>query len=672
MGRAGARLAPGPASGYSGIEMSVSFTGGRPSPKKDGAPALGAAASSPLDPLPFRRAAIALAEAVIPGSPSIPAADEATVALADEVVSHFQPALATAWRVAQATLDAAAVAQKGRPFHRLSASAQHELVRRWEEDPVLRTPLGLVSLVYRFVHFDRKPVYESLGGKLNVVNHLEEPRWLKQIHRADEWPGTEDVECDVVVIGTGAGGAVVGRELAERGLAVVFVEEGEHHRRDSFDGSSVRAHQRFYRGAFSVGNAMMPILMGRMVGGSTAINGGTCFRTPPWILDRWCEEIGTDEFAPSTMLRHFERVESVLQVAPSERRFIGPIADVMSRGCDALGWSHAPIRRNAPGCDGSGFCDFGCRTDAKRGTNLSYLPPALERGSLVFSELRAERILLDGKRAVGVSGVTRSGRTMRVRGRAVVLAGGSIPTPLLLLDQGIANGSGEVGRNLTIQPSSGFSALFDEEIRGRKHIPQGYACDEFLRQGILMMAAQPDVNVAGVLFPFSGQRLMEALARIDNVASFALLVRDSSRNGRVWRDVAGFPAITYSMTREDVEHMHTAMIHAGEMCLAAGARTLYPVTLKNQVIQGARDFQAFKKASLAASDFVWTSYHPMGTCKMGHDPRSSVVDLDHQAHDVPGLFIVDGSTVPSALGVNPQLTIMAMATRAAEKIAALL
>ena len=480
------------------------------------------------DSLPFSRAAIALAEAIVPGSANIPAADEATVALADEAVRTFHPSLAKAWRIAQATLDAAAIAQKGRPFHALSAEAQHALIRRWEEDPVLRMPLGLVSLVYRFVHFDRASVYETLGGKLNVVTNLEEPRWLRQIQRADEWTGDDDVECDVVVIGTGAGGAVVARELAERGFAVVFIEEGEHYRRSSFDGSSVRAHQRFYRGAFSVGNAPMPIFMGRLVGGSTAINGGTCFRTPPWVLERWCEEIGTDDFAPAAMKRHFERVESILQVAPSDRRQIGPIADVMARGCDALGWSHGPIQRNAPGCDGSGFCDFGCRTDAKRGTNIAYLPPALEKGAVCFTGLRAESIVIEGGCAVGVNGVTKRGRKVTVRARTVVLAGGSIPTPILLLNQGIANGSGEVGKNLVVQPSTGFSALFDDEIRGRKHIPQGYVCDEFLRDGMLIMAAQPDINIAGVLFPFSGQRSWSALDQIDHIASFALLVPDSS------------------------------------------------------------------------------------------------------------------------------------------------
>lgn len=609
------------------------------------------------------RAALALAEALIPGSSRIPAADEVTVRRTEELVANFHPALLRAWDAAQQTLDAAAYARRGRRFQALGALAQDQLLRQFEQDPVLGKALALISLVYKLVHFDEPP-----RQGLPVVSSIEDGRWMRQMHRGDAWE-EGDVECDVVVIGSGAGGAVVGRELAGRGLAVVFIEEGEYHRRQDFDGSAVRAHQRFYRPVFSVGNAVIPIMMGRMVGGSTAINGGTSFRTPPWILERWCEELGTDDFAPDEMRRHFERVEAVLDVRPARREVIGPIADVMARGCEALGWSHLPIPRNAPDCDGSGFCDFGCPSGARRSADVAYLPPALDGGAILFNATKVERILVENGRATGVLARAKGGREIRVRARAVVLAAGSIPTPMLLLEQGLCNRSEQVGRNLSLHPSCGFSALFEEEIRGHGHIPQGYACDEFLREGMLLTAAQPTHNIAALLFPFTGRRLMATLDRMDHLASFALLLHDSTRNGRVWgRDIAGFPAITYNVARADVERMHLAMVRTGEMCLAAGAKELYPVMISCPLLSGRQEFDAFRRMKPTAADYVWLSYHPLGTCKMGVDPQTSVVGIDHQTHDVAGLFVVDGSTVPGPLGVNPQLTIMAMATRAAEKI----
>jgi choline dehydrogenase-like flavoprotein len=615
-----------------------------------------------------RRSALALAEAIIPGSATVPAADEATVAAVEEVVRNFDPRFTKAWELAQATLSAAAIRHGGRPFHMLSTTAQDALIRRWEDDPILSVPLGLVALVYKFVHFDLPQVYEKMGGKFNVVRELESPRWLEQIQPGNELPEGEDIECEVVVVGTGAGGAVVGKELADRGFAVVFVEEGEHYRRDAFDGSSVSAHRRFFRFALAVGNAAIPLFIGRMVGGGTAVNTGTCFRTPSWVLDRWCEEIGTDDFTPAAMERHFARVEGTLQVGPSETRVIGPIANAMARGCDKLGWSHGPVQRNAPGCDGSGFCDFGCRTDAKRGTNLAYIPPALEKGAMLFTGLRADSVLLERGRAVGIEAVAKNGRKVRVRAPTVILAGGAIPTPLFLLKQGIANRSGEVGKNLTLHPSGAMLARLPDSIGGPAHTPQGYMCDQFAREGMLILTAQPDYNVAGIVYPFAGRRLMETLDHFDQMAGFGMIVPDVSR-GRVWRDVAGYTAISYNVAEQDVDRMHQAMIRTGEMCLAGGADKLYPVVLGTGVLEGQRGLDQFRKAKLTAKNIVWTSYHPLGTSKMGKDPATSVVDLDHQTHDVPGLFIVDGSTVPGPLGVNPQITIMGMATRAAERIA---
>ena len=614
------------------------------------------------------RAGLALAEAIIPGSAGIPAADETTFERSQDAVRDFHPAAVRPWRVALRALDAAAVAYTGRPFHALSARKQEELIVRWQTDPVLKSPLNLLGLIYKFVHFDRDDVYGTLGGKLNVVTSLEQPRWLEQVHRADAW-ADGDIECDVVVVGTGAGGGVVGRELVDRGYAVVFVEEGEHHRRDAFDGRAISAHRRFYRATVSVGNAPMPIFMGRLVGGSTAINGGTCFRSPPWVHERWCDELGTDDLSEQAMAPHYDRVERLLEVQPSTRETIGPIADFVARGCDALGWSHAPVPRNAPGCDGKGFCDLGCRTDARLGTNLSYVPAALGKGALLLTGARVESVLLEGgNRATGVEAVTSTGRTLRVRARAVVLAGGAVPTPLLLLKQGLANRSGQVGRNLTMHPSTGYAAVAEEPIHGPGHIPQGYACDEFLRDGILMLAAQPDYNVSGVIFPLVGQRLMEAVDQIDHMASFGLLVRDAAPSGRVWRDVGGVPAVTYNLDPRDVSLMHDAMVHAAEMSHAAGARRIYPFVVGHAPLDTPADLAAFRRERLGPSDFVWTSYHPLGTCRMGRDPKTSVVDLDHAVHDVPGLYVVDGSTVRGPIGVNPQMTIMAMATRAAARI----
>lgn len=618
------------------------------------------------------RSALAMAEALLPGSGKVAPADEATVAAVEGMLGHLSPRVIAAFRAAQRTLDAAAVLATGRPFHRLSAERQDRLLTAWEDDPLLATPLYVVALVYKLAHFDRGPVYEGLGRKFHLTTQLEQPRWLEQLvdaERLELSPG-EDVEAEVVVVGTGAGGAVVGKELADAGLAVCFVEEGDHHRRDAFKGSAVDAHQRFYRGAFSIGNAPMPVMVGRMVGGSTAINTGTSFRTPEWVLERWCRELGSDDFRPSRMAPYFDKVERTLGVEPAERRWVGPIADVVERGCEAMGWAHGPILRNAPGCEGTGFCDFGCPTDARRSTNLSYLPPALERGALGITGLRVTEVLLEGGRAVGVAGEsTRSGKRIRVRAPVVVFAGGTIPTPLFLQKQGLALSSGQVGRNLTLHPSGGMHGVFDEPINGPHHIPQGWHLKEFIPDGILVSAAQADFNVASLMFPVTGRRLMRIMDDYDHTASFGVLIADAARNGRVWGDVGGTPAITYNLQPADVAKLHQGMVRVGEMLLAAGAKRLLASLKGFTTIEDRDDFERFRQHRPRAGDFLLTSYHPLGTCQMSRTPADGVVDLNHETHDVPGLFLVDGSVVRGPLGVNSQITIMALATRAAERIA---
>lgn len=224
----------------------------------------------------------------------------------------------------------------------------------------------------------------------------------------------------IVVVGTGAGGAVVGRELAEKGYAVVFLEEGPFLQRHEFCRSVLSSNQQYYRNQImTVGNTVIPVLVGKLVGGSTAVNTGTCLRPPDRILNKWCETLGSEDFSPENMHLYFERVNQQLQVAPSDRKAIGPFADIIARGCDKLGFSHYAIPRNAPDCKGEGFCIFGCAADARRSTNVSYIPPALQRGAMVMTSAQVNHIAIEKDRAVGQpfgllgnsGGGSRRGRT---------------------------------------------------------------------------------------------------------------------------------------------------------------------------------------------------------------------------------------------------------------------
>ncbi len=617
-----------------------------------------------------RRLALAFAEAIIPGSPGLPGADERTLVQIEEYVERVGlgltlPALGTMLEL----LDRTAVAYTGRRFSLLSRAEQQRCLDHFSNNPATKIPIHLFAVMLKMLHFDRDDVLTPLGVNRKRIMPQTPPSWMANVHGAAEWDPDETIECDVVVIGTGAGGGVIGAELAERGHAVLFVEEGPYAQRHDFQHSQVEAFERFYRtGTWVFGNNVFPIFSGKLVGGSTAINTGTSLRPPGFVIDDWQERLG-DDFSADALEPYFAKVEAKLGVRPNSRAAIGPIADVIARGCDKLGWSHFAIPRNAPDCEGEGFCTYGCPTEARRSTNVSYVPAALKNGATLLTGFRAETVIVENGRAVGLRGVsTANGKEIEVRSRVVVLSGGSIPTPLLLLKQGIANRSGQVGRNLTLHPSTGMTAIFDERIDGQRHIPQGYGSMEFIDDGILINAAQSDPTVFAITLATMGERLMQAVAVQDHSLGLGILVHDHGPGGRVRPGPLGRPLITYNLVPKDVEMLHKGLVRTAQMLFAAGAKRLYPGMMSRPEIDGPDELSRLTEMQPRANDFILISFHPLNTCKMGEDPRDSVVNLEQESHDVKNLFIVDGSSIPGAPAVNPQITIMAFATRAAEHV----
>ncbi len=621
------------------------------------------------------RTLVALAETALPAGRFLPAAGEGTVHKVERFLERLPPTVQTGIHVLLHGLDASAWLGHRRPFAKVASDRRLAMLEGWRTgDPIRRLMLRALVSPLKFAHFDDPALYKQLGCvyDLEKLKAEAKPAYLRdRVHALD---GDLAVDCDVVVIGTGAGGAVVGRELAEAGLAVVFVEEGKYFDRTDFTDRALTQQQKLYRRGgttFSVGNVAIPIPLGQTVGGTTTVNSGTCYRTPDRVLAQWRDELGLDELSPDRLGSYFERVEEVLQVEPAKKSLLGGNGRVIARGCDALGFTrHGPLKRNAPACDGQGVCCFGCPTDAKRSTNVSYIPLALKAGAELFPGAKVTRIILEGGRACGVVATTLDGHVLTVRARAVVVACGAIMTPLLLAAQGLGARSGQLGKNLSIHPAAGALAEFDEEILPWKGIPQGYAIEELHEEGILYEGAMVPLEMTMSMTQRIGPDLIRLAESFDHVASFGFMVEDSSR-GKV-SEVLGQPVIQYWVTDKDVAHIKRGVDVLAQVYFAAGAKVVHTGISGFDVLTSEQDLVALRRANLRPWDLDLTAYHPLGTAKMGRDPATSVVNPDHQMHDTPGLYVVDGAAVPSSLGVNPQVTIMALATRAAEKIAAAL
>lgn len=613
-----------------------------------------------------RQAELALAEALIPPSQRWAGADERLVDEVRQLVREFSPAAASRWSTLVALLDGAAVLTAGAPFRSLSVDAQQRVLERWARGPrPVRAAFAALSALYKLVYFDREEVRAALGEKPRVLIRKEStPRWQQQIQTVETIEPESTLECDVVIVGSGAGGAVAAAELTRHGLAVVLVEAGRAHGRQAFDGSAISAHRRFYRSAFGVGEAMFPIFSGRIVGGSTAINGGTCFRPPERVLRRWAHDAETEELSPERMALWVERVEEAIGVAPTPRTIAGPIADVFERGCEALGWSHDPVRRNAPGCQAGGFCDFGCRAGARRSVDRSFLPGAFERGAVMITGARVESLVLESGGARGVRFRVPGGHAS-VRARAVVLSAGTLETAPLLSRHDI--GGDQVGRNVWVHPSVALSAVFDHPIDGHRHVPQPHASDAMLEQGVLLIASQAAAGLLPVVLPYAGRPLVEAMAHASHTATIGALIEDTGAGGAILKG-RGRRLVHYAFDAEARRRLHRGLRAAGELCWAAGARTIHPATFGARPITSRAAWNRAAHSPLAPADYSLVSYHPLGACRMAIDPARGVVGPDHEVFGTRDLFVMDGSVFPGPLGVNPQVTIMALAWRAARRL----
>jgi len=494
--------------------------------------------------------------------------------------------------------------------------------------------------------------------------------------------GDLELSAEACVIGTGAGGAAAACVLAERGLSVVVLEEGSYHDRKDFSAEPLEMTRALYRDcgmttAIGVpGTPSFPIPLGRCVGGSTTINSGTCFRVPQRVIDHWKKDHGLNLF--DGLDEFYARVERDIHVEAPPLEKIGKNGQLLHRGAQELGLRSGVIKRNAKGCRGTGVCAFGCPTDAKQSTLVSYVPRAVKAGARVLANVRAERILYERERARGVEAVLTHPesdqpiRKVRIRAPIVIVACGTCLTPNLLHRSKIGNSSGQLGRNLRVHPASKVMALFDEEVRSWEGVPQSYYVNEWHDEGILIEGIAVPPSLGAIALPFTGHEHGALMERFASFASWGVMVSDSS-HGRVRPGLrkTGPPLMTYQLNQQDARKVQTGLARCAEIAFAAGAKTVYTSIFGVPTLRSREDAQKLlRNSNVKSEDLELMAFHPLGTARMGPDSKTSVVDPYLEVHDVDGLFVTDGSVFPTSLEVNPQLTIMAFAVRTAEFIAA--
>ncbi|WP_199433211.1 GMC family oxidoreductase [Qaidamihabitans albus] len=480
---------------------------------------------------------------------------------------------------------------------------------------------------------------------------------------AGEWPACGTA--DAVVIGSGAGGAMVARELARAGLSVVIAEEGRRFGVADFrDRTPAERFGELYRdGGATAALGLPPVLLplGRAVGGSTLVNSGTCYRPPAQVLERWRRHAGVglvdrfDDLVPE--------VERTLRVAEQPMDVLGRNGLLALRGAERLGWQAGPLRRNAPGCGGCCQCAVGCPRNAKNGVHLNALPQACAAGARIVSELRVDRVLVERGRAAGITARRPDGTRVEILSPLVVVAAGATETPPLLRRSGLG-GHPHVGRNLALHPAVSLAGRFAEPVESWRGVLQSVGIEQLHGEGILLEATAAPPGMGTFVLPGVGSGLRAEIDGSAHLATLGAMIADAP-SGRVHG--SGRALLRYRLARRDERTLRAAMCAIGEVLFAAGATEVLTGLARHP---RAADMAQLRRIAeqVPPGQLHLAAFHPSGSARMGADARTSPVDAGGRLRGVHGVYVADASVLPSCPTVNPQITIMAMALAIAESV----
>jgi choline dehydrogenase-like flavoprotein len=522
------------------------------------------------------------------------------------------------------------------------------------------------------------PLWEQIG----YPGPRQDPPPASPLSKIEPVPvsGDTTLDCDVVVVGSGAGGGVAAAVLAQAGLDVIVLEAGGYHAEDSFDGSELRGAQNLYLngGGIATHDQSVGLIAGATLGGGTVVNYTTSFKTPDGVRAEWAGH-GVPAFQSDEYDAALDGVCERIGVS-SEESAPGPRDQIMHRGLTELGWHSDFMPRNTRGCkqdERCGYCGYGCPYGAKQSGLVTWLQDHREKGGRVLVDTHVEKIVVAGGEARGVEGVHHpTGAKVKISSRAVVCAAGALHTPALLKRSGFGNPN--IGKHLRLHPATGVWGVFDEEVAGWGGTLQAVYSDQFADldgEGYGLKFETAPIQPL-LLFSFapwrSAAQHFELMQLLPHSSVVGVLLRDKGAGEvRVGRD--GAPVARYALSDTDVRHLRTGIEGAAKVLGAAGARRVYTShaklveTRSNDVDALMRDADA---AGYGAGQIVLGSFHIMGSARMGGHPTTAACDPTGQTYDVRDVVVCDGSTFPTASGVNPQISIMAISWMNAKALAA--
>lgn len=514
--------------------------------------------------------------------------------------------------------------------------------------------------------------------------------------QAEKWHVTDagqlqqhaTVEADVIIIGTGAGGGVSAETLSQAGLKVVMIEEGGLYTSDSFNMDELEAYGNLYQegAGRTTKDGAISIFQGRAVGGTTVVNWTSSFRTPNNTLEHWQKHHAVKGFSSAEMKPYFEQMEARLNIA---KWAMPPNAnnDILKKGCEANDWSWSVIPRNVDGCWDLGYCGMGCPTNAKQSMLVTTVPEALKNGASLYYRCSAEKLNFSEHKvesvechAIGSDGHTKTGIKLTFKAPHIVIAGGSINTPGLLLRSDAPDPHDRIGKRTTIHPVNANLARMDDKTNPFYGAPQSIYSDQFQwpspnENGASDMGFKLEVPpmqpaMGAQIVGFHGLKLIDTMEDLPNLQGTLSLMRDGfhedSQGGTIELDQGGRPVLDYKVSDYLWQGLRKSHHIMAEVQFAAGAKEVMPLHHDAQFYTSLKDC---KNAIDALPQKIHRqrlmTAHLMGGCTMGEDVSESVVNSESKFHHADNLYVIDGSVFPTSIGANPQLSVYAMALKQA-------
>jgi choline dehydrogenase-like flavoprotein len=632
------------------------------------------------------RALCSICDTFLPAAPGWPSAVERGVPDSLAAALDFNPRAVDRWEflnlldVWDSAIHSFVEVGRWSQFSELPEKYKHKVMLSWADSRLslrraafqaLRKAVTFLYVMLPSAADAANPVWEKMGypGPIGV----QRPNTTRQLGVII--PEQEmTLKCDVCVIGSGAGGGVAAAVLAAAGKEVIVLEAGGYFDDSDFDGAELTGFQRLYTesGFASTRDHSVGFLAGECLGGGTVVNYCTSLRTPNEIRDEWAEE-GVEWIRGAEYSKSLDAVCERLSVNTSHNR-VSKREQMLELGLKRLGWHLDVMPRNVIGCDQDGvcgFCGYGCAIGAKQSAVKTWLADAQMHGAKFVVETRAERVRVERRAATGVEARSKNGHRVTVKCKTVVVACGAVHTAALLLRSGLQNE--HIGRHLHLHPVSNVSGVFDEEIRPWEGTMQAIYSDEHRyltgNYGVKYETTALQPVIAMAVMPWrEPQDFRVRMSQLKNTSAIGVLLRDRGA-GRVTIDREGHPVSSYTLSDFDRRHMRRGFRGAAEILEIAGARRIYSPHAKLCSYEPGKtgSIQTFVKDMDAAgwgnAQVALFSFHIMGTARLGDSPRFSATNPDGETWEVKNLYVTDGSSFPSASGVNPMISIEAIAHR---------